>query len=527
MPVDSLTEAYQDRARDWKLCRDCKSGPRTVKDAGMAYLPKPGGMSDPDYHDYVVRADFFNGFSRAIQGMHGMVFRNDTEFDWPSSLAEDLTEDVTNSGQSADALARWLMHELLVVGRIGFLVDRNTLPEVSGKVVQLTKAEAARENLRPFVVRYLAEDILEARFGKVNNRTKLVMVRLHETFSEPLADDPYIMVVRDRWRVLELIEGEYWQSTWVRDENDRRGSSSSAVKFRSESRLQPLWNGKPLDHIPFHLCDADGEAETPEIPPPPMLDIAEKTVSLYRTLADLEHCNFFSGFPQPYVKLSARPMDAAGMTYEPTFRIGGNSAWIIYDANGEVGMLSHQGGGSASLEKAVAAKKQDMAILGVRMLEPQRPMVEAFGTAMVHRQGEISVLQALALRASQTLSAALTEMAQWAGVEGEVVAKLNTDFIPAEPEAAQLKAMLEAFIAGKLPGEDWWAYLQRGELVAASKTWDQAKTQIEDEEPELPPMPAPLALVPGTGGARPEEDEYGAGVAKPKPKPEPKREGTR
>ena len=489
MPVDSEPGWYIHRAPDWELCRNLTEGERAIKDAGKTYLPVPEGMLEASaggfapgsaYTSYVERADYFDGYGRVIDGLFGMIFRKDAKLEPENRDA--VLDEITDTGRTIESLARLHAREVLNLGRHGLLVDMaiRQVDEESETPVTITIAEVQRQNLRPYITEYRAEDIIDLVFEDVANRRTLAMVRLAEVEKVPHPSDEFARIELVRVRVLELVPITEDDPVGPRVYQQRlfgqtlQGEAASKELKPLGPPVRPTQAGQPLDYIPFYWTDADADMETDEPPPPPLLALAQKNVSLYRTLADLEHGAWFCGLPQPYI---------TGVNEGDTdYIVGSPVAWIIPPEDAKVGILSHNGDGLKILEQRAADKKQEMALLGARILEPSGRQVEAFGTALVHRQGEISVLQSIALLCSETLTEAVRELLKWAGspTAESFAIELNTDFVPQEASPAIVKTMLEALISGSIPGSDWWDFLKRGEVIKSDRSWEDAQKEIED-----------------------------------------------
>ena len=96
-------------------------------------------------------------------------------------------------------------------------------------------------------------------------------------------------------------------------------------------------------------------------------------------------------------------------------RIGSGVAWVSQRSDAKAGYLEFTGAGLASLERALEQKEKQMAILGAKLLEGQRPGVIAAETARINNQGEISTLARIASSIEQALTIALNF---WVSMKG-------------------------------------------------------------------------------------------------------------
>src|SRR5262245_21354681 len=63
--------------RGWKIMADTVAGTLRLRDCGPEYLPPEPAEKDDHYRYRRLRAIFFNAVDRSVNGLVGMVFRND------------------------------------------------------------------------------------------------------------------------------------------------------------------------------------------------------------------------------------------------------------------------------------------------------------------------------------------------------------------------------------------------------------------------------------------------------------------
>jgi hypothetical protein len=190
-----------------------------------------------------------------------------------------------------------------------------------------------------------------------------------------------------------------------------------------------------------------------------LIDLAHVNLSHFRTAVDIEHGAHLTALPTPYIF-------GVGEDEVPS-TIGPQTPWVSANENVSAGMLEFTGQGLEALEKRREVKEQQMALLGARMLAPERRQAEAAETAAIHRQGEISVLAALAQAVSRGLTRALDIARDWWPLpeSTSVEITLNTDFQPAQPDAQLVTAMLKLQQAGVVTQEQLVRHLQKLELL--------------------------------------------------------------
>jgi hypothetical protein len=449
----------------WTLCRDTTAGEDQVKKKGELYLPKPSGQNDKEYEAYKMRAYWFNATKRTVDGLTGMIFRREPIIEKPSAM-DNLVEDLTLTDSSLREFTSGLIEEVITVGRAGVLVDYPSL-DVSQ---ELTVAQVEAAGARPYVAMYQAENIVNWRYQRIGSSLKLTMVVLKESYSEIKEADPFVESFKDQYRVLQLTDQGYRQQLW------RRGAGADGRQaWQAIAEVYPVINGQKFDYIPFTFIGvsrSDGVIENP-----PIYDLANVNVSHYRTLADLENGAHWTGLPTPvFIGLDEEKQEVAL----------GSTTGIVLPIGGEAHFLEFTGGLDA-LENRAEKKAQEMALLGARILAPEKRVPETAETAAIHRAGENSVLASIALTVGESVTKTLELVRDWAGMKGDVSIKLNTDYLAVPISANTIIALTQALQAGTIAHEDFFYALQRGEIISADRDFDEMVADITNAPVTLAP----------------------------------------
>jgi hypothetical protein len=471
--VSTTHPLYDQFAPKWKRARDCAGGEDAIHLSGSLYLPRLKKEDNEDYAARIKRSDFFNGTARTIDGLGGMAFRKEPTVEVPAGI-EAYLEDVTMAGVSMNTFAMHALDEILKVGRMGVLVDFAAMPE---NVTALTVAAAQKLGLRPTLQLYTAENIINWQFGRVANQWTLIKAVLHECAVVP-GDDEFTTNEEDRWRVLDLDgEGFYRQRLFrkVKEMDEQIGGD-----------IYPLMQGKKLDRIPFVILGPNGRGD--ELDEPPLLDLINANIALYQINADYRHGLHFTGLPTPIVSGYVPEKDGE------EFYIGSTSAWVFPDPNAKATYLEFSGKGLDSLKAAIDDKKQEMAMLGARMIADETSKArETLGATQIKRQGENGMLSRIALALSEGLEQALEIFAAWAGQAADVVFQINRDFQPTLVDAPTLTALTASLQAGAISQQEFFDLLQRGDMIDASMSFEEHQEQVASNPP-----PAPAPVKPGS-----------------------------
>lgn len=496
MPVDSQHPEYTEYFDKWQRCNDVADGQDAIHQAGTLYLPKLSDQTAEEYQAYLKRTPFYNAFWRTLVGLQGMLFRKPPEIVLPPSV-EKLMEDVTLDGTPMHLFALELSEEILKLGRVGVFVD---YPIVDTETT--TKADALAMNLRPLLKMYDAESIINWRTRVINNATVLSMVVLRECVDVRV--DEFSCEEETQYRVLDLVD-LVWPDGVVRptyrvrvikieDKDGKKVETTISNTF-------PQIDGKYLESIPFQFIGIDDVNWC--VDEPPLIDLVDMNLSHFRTSADYEHGCHFTGLPTPVV---------SGYTPEKQgekFVIGSLTAWVFPRPDAKANFLEFKGEGLGALERNLAKKEANMAVLGARMLEVQTRAVESAKTASIHRSGEQSMLSSVAQSISIAVTKVLKVFCKFAGADDtNVKFELNRDFFPVPMDSLTVTAIIAAWQNGAMSYETMFRNLQRGEIFRPEDTPETEQQAIKDNPAPLPvagttpgsPSPnAPKTAASGTG----------------------------
>jgi len=451
--VETKHADYLEMSERWERCRDAADGLDAIRKGKTKYLPMLSGQDDPEYRAYLKRADFYGATGRSIQGHAGSVFRKPIKIEIPAA-AEEWLDDITLTGVSASGLSIQGLQELLEVGRYGLYVDM--APKKEGKVQ------------RPYLVLVDAENVISWRTENVGGKQILNRVVIEEIVEGDNAEDPFVLDRVTQFRVLEL---------GATDEEGTRGYLQTVYRknagdedYSVYETIVPDRRGKVFERIPFWF--GNPSTVTPAVENPPLMDVVDLCLSMWRNSADLENGFHYVGIPTPWV---------AGFPVKTELRIGSNIAWVADKADAKVGMLEFTGQGLKGLSEHIAQKKRDCAVFGSKLLEEQKAAAETAETVRLRHAGEVASLMAMVDVIDKTFSEALTFALMWAGVAGEAVVAANRDLLAIKASPQELQALTAAVQAGQMSFETYYYNLEQLELTRPDVDADEETEDIEND----------------------------------------------
>jgi hypothetical protein len=483
VPANSTHPDYDLNTAAWMRVRDIVAGDDAIKAAGVRYLPRLDGQSDDEYEAYKARAAFFNATARTADGFVGLIFRREPTVKLPdrvSGVAGALrvfAEDVDLMGTSLYTFSKNVVNEAITLGRAGTLVDWEGQGEQ-----------------RAYVVRYVAEQIINWRVDRLAGRNVLTMVALREDANGDDGGDEFTRQTTEQIRVLKLVPMpssattdssggtavpamQYVVEIW----QQRPGKSKRKPEWVLIETRTPLRLGKPLSLIPFVFHGP--RHSLPHVDKLPLADIIAVNLDHYRLDADYKHGLHFTALPTAWV---------SGFDKSATLRIGSSTAWVSESADARAGFLEFKGEGLGTFERAMDRDERLMSVLGSRMLESQKRVGETAEAIELRQVGESSVLMTLALSVSDSVSQVLRWVYWWNSTEpspeaiGEdlVLLQLNTDFSARGMTGKDLTAVVAAWQAGAISRETMFDLFRKGEVLPAGRTDEEEKRLTEMQKAE-------------------------------------------
>jgi hypothetical protein len=340
------------------------------------------------YDSYRLRARFPNFVREAVQMAIGMMHSQPADI----SLPEEMTGITSSRGETLQQLLRRINTEQLITGRVGILVDIPIAPRPG-------------EDL-PYLAIYSAEKIVNWDNGKVEELVpqKLNMVVLDE--SEYERNGNFDWTKEEKYRVLSL--GAF-------ETNEPSGSYAQGVMkvnvFNLSLLRTPTWRGRELDFIPFtfiNSCDLVSDVDDP-----PLLDLGNICMAIYRGEADYRHNLFMQG-QDTFVTIGA------GITEEDVVRIGAGSR-IDLPPEGDAKYVGVNSNGLSEQREALKQLESRAGSMGAQTLDTVSRERESGDSLRIRVAARTADLNQIADTGAAGLEESLKMIAVWMGLDPEQV----------------------------------------------------------------------------------------------------------
>lgn len=458
MPADSRHPDYTAKIARWTMNEDAFIGEDAVKSQGQTYVTSPSGFADAEYIRYISRGKWFGATARTIAGTTGAVFQKPPAIEATPEVEQHM-QNITLSGISSDVFASDLFSQVQLIGRFGVLLDFNASLR------------------RPYWVGYRARDIINWRIETIDGIPTLTMVVVEEIVDEPV--DQFEVIRQCRYRVHHINEdGNYQVSVF----NESMIAGRRVVQ-QTEIYI-PTRRLRPLDFIPFQFFGATDL--TPSITKGPLDDLVNVNYSYYRHSVDFEQGLYLTAMPK-YV------ITGHSLAEGEQVPVGSLSAWTFPNPEARATILEFAGQGLQSHERAMETDKQEMAILGARLLEDMPSTQETLGAVALRHAGESGSLKSIANLVSEGLTKVLRLHHWWHGASENTNDErfnfaLNTDFSTTKLQPQELQALMALWQGGAISKQTLFWNLKQGEVIPAENEFEDEESLIEVEAPARLPF---------------------------------------
>lgn len=463
MPVETQHPQYALYAPVWTKTRDAVKGAVCVKEKKHTYLPVPDAETHDDrigsetlrYKQYIKRAVFTNFTGRTKNALVGAAFRKEIKYDLPSSV-DYLAKDATGDGLGLEQLAKDELANILETGRSLLVVD---YPQVTE---ELSAEDVQRLQLRPSIVPYTAEQVINWKTDAVAGRKLLTMIVLAESYIDD--GDEFGHESDVQYRVLRLTAEGYSQQIY------REGLAIGEETYPTKS------DGSRWDVIPAVFVGSKNNDST--IDDAPLADIADVNIAHYRNSADYEESCFITGQPTLFITHSLN--EEQWHEFNPDgIKLGARAGHVL----GETGSATLlQPNANNLVLEAMRAKEAQMVAIGARIVTDRGGNETAEG-ARIRFASENSVLGDIVGNLSSALRQAVEWCMMFIGGEQEFSIEINREFYDKSVDPQLIMSMVQLMDRQIISDQDIFDRLRAAGIIEGSRTLEDVREELGDLSP--------------------------------------------
>jgi uncharacterized protein DUF4055 len=481
-----------------QIVRDLWGGTETVRAKGTIYLPKEVGEDPQNYESRLRRTVFFNAFRSAIEGLTGFVFRRDPQLgdDVPAAISdpEGHWENIDNAGTHGDVFIRERLQDSLQTGHCAILVE---FPNVQGAPLTLAD-EQGEDPIRPYWVPIQKDQLVSWRTEVVQGKQILTQLVVKEVTTEP--DGAFGEVERTRYRVfLNDLGNVSFQLLEV--------TPTNAVNL-IDSGTYPTQTEIPIAEIPSSGRKALFESD------PPLIDLAYLNIAFYQRWSDQAESIHMTCVPS----LALIGVDSASGDEQKTGDVViGPKSVLKLPTGGDAKYVSHDGRALDAVKVSLDDMRNDMGVLGLSMLAPQRRTAETAAAKRIDKSATDSKLGVTARALQDGVERALQFHANYLRLPDGGSVEINREFDDMTMQADMMVAWAQLATALNLPIRVVLEALQEGGRISPDEDLDALEKEVAAnaaaaQQQKVDEQAAQLSMVRGAG---PKAAASGGGAKNP------------
>lgn len=416
------------------------------------YLPQYEQEGNAEYIRRLYAAPWRPEFEDAVRGLSAKPFsKSVTLMGDPSPAMKALAEDIDGAGHSLHEFGRAVFTDAVAMGACGIFVDYPATDPGA------TLADERASGARPYFLAIEADRILALHTARRGSREVVTHLRFREVVTKVVGFEERQV---ERVRVYEPGRWQVWtkgESGWAMEEG-------------------PM----TLPEVPFVLFTT-GKRTGDQHVLPPLADLAEMQLELFRALSRQEEILTYAGSP-----MLAAPGDAPGDGSK--IQLGPKT--VLFRA----GNAETAGSGWSYVQPDAANLREvrehiesvitDMRRLGMQPLLPRSGDVSATASALEGARAHSSV-QAWALGLKDALEQAFVFAGQWLGSNEQPEVSVHTDFAVGLYGEAEIMELRESRKQREISRRTYWDEMTRRGVLGPQFDPDEEAARLEDEEPVM------------------------------------------
>ena len=455
--------------------RTLADGTDAVHRAGADLLPRWPGEDADVYRTRSTLTEVFDAYGRTVEAAVGLLFGTDPTLENVPAALAPLLDDADGHGTDLTEFARGVAHDVALDGIAGVLAD---YPPVN-QPGTLSVRDQQEQALRPYLVRYAADQIINWRTTRVGARSIFTLLVLREAAEVTVGE--YGVASEARYRVYRhaVATGETTVAVYAVDVD---GSGRKTVRTIQEPA--PIVGPRG---IPFAVAYARPKLAT-LVQGPPLDRLAWLNLGHYRVSADHRYLMGICHAPTMMIT-GADPGDtsAIALGVNRVLRLSGeqDAKWLQAEPDA-----------LTAAETTMERQQAQMGALGMAFLARDRSQRAETATGRaLDAAADQATLGTLADGVAACLAQALAFAAAFENVpDAAPVITIRPDYDASRLDAPTIAALNAVATANNLSLETFLTALKDGNVLpdALDVQDELARILVQRTtfEPEPPPEPA-------------------------------------
>lgn len=476
MSVYTTHHEYEKALSTWTKCSDFVAGSEAVKAKREMYLPRPNPddttpEANQRYQNYLDRAVFYELSADTVDKYLGLVFKQDPTFEVDERLAY-LKKNADGGGVSIYQQAQNGFKKLMVNARFGLFVD---MPNFGDNISQ---ADIERQNIRPKILFYTAENIINWHIAERNNLMTTVLIVLREYVQEQKTEFEFKTI--EQYRYLGLDEIGFFVEVYRKNDDGK--------SYLHAERVYPKANGQYWQTIPFQIFGS--QFNTWQIQKAPIEPLVNIEKGIYCNSADAENSRFLCGQVQPFANLGQMAFDyytqpkydeQGNKIPPPKFKLGSETILMLGE-NGIFGFAQAQSNTMAT--EGIKEKREIIHDLGLQ-LGQAGSAVKTATQAEHDAHAQYSKASLCVANLNEGFENVLAWCSAYLGITSTAKFKIRQNFIEPTIDVNILNTLSALVDGGKIPKSALYERARAMGLISAELSDDDIDGMIEADNPTL------------------------------------------
>lgn len=447
----TTSSAYDKMKPAWQLVDDILAGAKTIRSKGETYLPRYEAEGEAEYKRRLDASPWRPEFEDALRTLASKPFGKDVALaEGAPQRIKEISEDVDARGSNLTAFLRGVFRGGIAKGMHAILVDYPSMFHGA------TLADERKAGARPYWVTIPAQDIIALYTDFVDGKEIVTHVRLRETVT---VRDGFGETCVERIRVIEPGQWQLWEK------------KANGWELVSEGTMT-------LPQVPLALFYT-GERQGPQLVKPPLSDLADMQIELYRKLSRQDEIETYAGSPMlagiGIAVDTDHPIQLGPkrVLFAPPMGENKSTDWKYVEPSAQ---------NLKEVRESVRDVIQDMRRLGMQPLVRESGDVTATATSVEAAKAH-SAVEAWALALKDVTEQAFVFTSQWLGQEASVEVEVDTDFAVDPFSQAALTALKDARATSDITHRTYLSGLRRFGVLPSDLDVDEEINAVLLEVP--------------------------------------------
>ncbi len=501
----SVSSDYASMKDSFDMIFDILGGRDRIQKQSTKYLPQYEKESKNEYGRRLAVAPWRPEFEDALRSLTAKPFQREVQLTGsPSQSMQDFAEDVDGRGNDLTRFAREVFTNAVGYGVHGILVDYPTMTP------GLSLGAERDSGARPYFVHVNAENLIALYTDYINGKQVITHVRIRERFVERYGFTERIV---NRVRIFEPGRFEIWET--VPQQSGLGSNQPSNVNTNQQTAMVKIQEGVvTIPEVPLALFFTNKRTSEYFVKPP-LIDLAQMQIELYRALSRQEEILTYAGSPILVAQGMSPPEESKdGTETKSQITVGPRSVLFapptLNTAQPDWKYIEPSAANITAIGGHIQSLINDMNRLGLQPAIDRRGTITATASAYDAAKAH-STLQAWAIGLRDVLEQSFIFVNQWMGSKESVAVDVYTDFSgDAGARVDEAKVLQLSRVAGDLSRETYWQELSRRGILGPDFILEDEEQKIAEDQqgllvPEVQIDPRNGEIIPQPGIGRPQQ----------------------